>query len=219
MEDNLVNTNKYHKLCNNNYSIYDTILTSDSNNPPPPQVAIADTGSSGHYINPSTFCMSKQENTSGPTITLPNGKTLNATHSSHLAFPSSFSPTSTLPHTYASLKKPLISIGQLCNDDKFAIFTKTHCYILDTANFPISVETAKDNALITGQRDNNTRLWTINTNQLHSTPNTLTNSVYQLRKIKDIIAFHHQSLFIPVKSSWIEAINNGNFNSWPSLTP
>ena len=43
MEDNLVNTKKHHKLCNNTYSIYDTILTSDSNNPLLPQVAIVDT--------------------------------------------------------------------------------------------------------------------------------------------------------------------------------
>jgi len=216
MEDNLVNTNK-HKLCNNTYSIYDFMLPSDPKSPPPSQKAIADTGSSGHYIKPSTFCIDKQIDTSGPTITLPNGNTLTPSHSSHLAFPSSFSPKSTLAHTYASLQNPLISIGQLCDDDNFAIFTKTNCYILDSANFSPNMDSIKEHALITGLRDKSTGLWTIDTNQLRP-PSALTNSVYHLRKIKDIITFHHQSLFSPVKSTWINAIKNGNFQSWPSLT-
>ena len=140
---------------------------------------------------------------------------LHPTHSSHLAFPSTFTPQSTIAHTYTSLQNPLISIGQLCNDDKIAVFTKSNCYILNTTDIQTIPDLA-NKSLVTCIHDPHTKLWNINTNQTPA-PH-LSNSVYHHRKLQDIITFHHQSLFSPVKSTWMTAISNRNFSSWPSLT-
>jgi hypothetical protein len=35
---------------------------------------------------------------------------------------------------------------------------------------------------------------------------------------KDLINYLHAACFSPVKSTWITAIKNGNFSSWPGLT-
>jgi hypothetical protein len=34
---------------------------------------------------------------------------------------------------------------------------------------------------------------------------------------KDLINYLHAACFSPVKSTWIKAIKNGNFSSWPGL--
>jgi hypothetical protein len=34
---------------------------------------------------------------------------------------------------------------------------------------------------------------------------------------KDLINYLHAACFSPVKSTWITAINNGNFSTWPGL--
>ena len=194
---------------------YDTTSMPHIHTPPLEHFAIADTGSSGHYFNPSTYCLNKHPNSAGPTITLPNGELLHPTHSSHLAFPPTFTPQSTMAHIYPSLQHPLISIGQLCDDDKIAIFTKSNCYILHATDIQ-TIPNLANKSLVTGIRDPNTKLWNINTNQ--TTGQQLSNNVYHHRKLQDIITFHHQSLFSPVKSTWLKAISNGNFSSWPSLT-
>ena len=87
-ENNIVNFSKAHKLCNHIHTPYHTTTINNINTPPIQQFSIADTGSSGHYINPSTYCINKHKTSTGPTITLPDGKMLHPTHSSHLAFPS-----------------------------------------------------------------------------------------------------------------------------------
>jgi hypothetical protein len=35
---------------------------------------------------------------------------------------------------------------------------------------------------------------------------------------KDLINYLHAACFSPVKSTWISAVKNGNFTSWPGLT-
>ena len=41
--------------------------------------------------------------------------------------------------------------------------------------------------------------------------------MYHLSKVKEIVEYHHRSLFSPVKSTWIKAIKNGNLQSFPLL--
>jgi hypothetical protein len=50
------------------------------------------------------------------------------------------------------------------------------------------------------------------TNQVHS------NHAHDNSNQKDLINYLHAACFSPVKSTWITAIKNGNFTSWPGLT-
>ena len=44
------------------------------------------------------------------------------------------------------------------------------------------------------------------------------NNVYELKTKKDIITYLHKSVFSPVPSTYIDAINSGLFTTWPGLT-
>jgi hypothetical protein len=43
------------------------------------------------------------------------------------------------------------------------------------------------------------------------------NHAYDNNNQKDLINYLHAACFSPVKSTWIKAIKNGNFSSWPGL--
>jgi hypothetical protein len=44
------------------------------------------------------------------------------------------------------------------------------------------------------------------------------NHAHDKNNQKDLINYLHAACFSPVKSTWIRAIKNGNFSSWPGLT-
>ena len=68
--------------------------------------AIADTGSSGHYINANTPCKQIQHTTTGPTVMLPDGTQIDPTHEAKLALPTdSFSDESIQAYVFPQIKK------------------------------------------------------------------------------------------------------------------
>jgi hypothetical protein len=44
------------------------------------------------------------------------------------------------------------------------------------------------------------------------------NHEHETSNLKELINYLHATAFSPVKSTWIKAIRNGNFSSWPGLT-
>ena len=44
------------------------------------------------------------------------------------------------------------------------------------------------------------------------------NNVYDLPSIEALVCYMHAAAGFPVRSTWIKATKNGNFNSWPGLT-
>jgi hypothetical protein len=44
------------------------------------------------------------------------------------------------------------------------------------------------------------------------------NHARETSNLKELINYLHATAFSPVKSTWIKAIKNGNFASWPGLT-
>ena len=43
-------------------------------------------------------------------------------------------------------------------------------------------------------------------------------NAYKVKVKRDLITYHHRCCFSPVVSTWIRAIENGNFCTWPGLT-
>ena len=126
-----------------------------------------------------------------------------------------FSSESLKSYIFPQIKKTLLSIGKFCNDGKIAIFTNDKCMILNDITKLKRVQNLINiNTLIQGTRDTSTKLWNINLNNNKETAN----SVYHCTKIADTIDYHHRTLFSPVKSTWIKAIQNGNLSTWPNLT-
>jgi hypothetical protein len=72
--------------------------------------------------------------------------------------------------------------------------------------------------LMYGSRDPKSRLWRVNLKQKFETKHVQCNHAHDNNNQKDLINYLHAACFSPVKSTWITAIKNGNFSSWPGLT-
>ena len=139
---------------------------------------------------------------------LPDNITLQASHQGQLNIKSlSTKATKTLvfPHLQ---RKSLLSIGQFCNDDCTAIFTKMHVHIL------------KNNEIILrGNRNMTDNLWDIslptkreNTMNWTTTPSKTMNYIITKDKIKmELTQYLHATAFSPSFSTLKKAIDNGNF--------
>ena len=49
-------------------------------------------------------------------------------------------------------------------------------------------------------------------------PAVFANHLYECENIKQLIQFYHATMASPVISTWCKAIDDGNFQGWPSLT-
>jgi hypothetical protein len=61
-------------------------------------------------------------------------------------------------------------------------------------------------------------LWRVDFKQRFETNQVQCNHAHDNSNQKDLINYLHAACFSPVKSTWITAIKNGNFTSWPGLT-
>jgi hypothetical protein len=62
------------------------------------------------------------------------------------------------------------------------------------------------------------RLWRVDLKQKFEKQEVQCNHAHDNNNQKDLINYLHAACFSPVKSTWITAIKNGNFSSWPGLT-
>jgi hypothetical protein len=49
-------------------------------------------------------------------------------------------------------------------------------------------------------------------------PQHMAHNVYEQKSIQDTIGYLHAFYFSPVQDTWIKAISNGHFMTWPALT-
>ena len=115
---NLVN-NKRHEKLNLNSMCIDSSLE-----------AVTDSGTTGHYITPTTPCTNKQTANKPLPIKMPNGEIITSSHTALL-------PQNNLPdkarkvHIFPGLQKPLISISTLCDNNFIAVFNEKRVTIYD----------------------------------------------------------------------------------------
>jgi hypothetical protein len=69
-----------------------------------------------------------------------------------------------------------------------------------------------------GPRDPKSRLWQVDLKTRFETNQVQCNHAHDNSNQKDLINYLHAACFSPVISTWITAIKNGNFTSWPGLT-
>jgi hypothetical protein len=68
-----------------------------------------------------------------------------------------------------------------------------------------------------GSRDPTSHLWRVDLKQKMKPKIAQYNHAHDNNNQKDLINYLHAACFSPVKSTWIKAIKNGNFSSWPGL--
>ena len=144
---------------------------------------------------------------------------MSPTRKAILPLPNTFTRNAKIAYSFNNLKSgSLISIGQLCDDDCIAIFTK---YIVKIIK--------KNKILIKGRRTQN-GLWKLpigtetptDTERNVPPSNTaknVANGVIQLDSTKsDLAQYYGATLFSPVKSTLLRAIHRHHFTSWPAMT-
>jgi hypothetical protein len=74
-------------------------------------------------------------------------------------------------------------------------------------------------SVFSGIRNQQSRLWRVDLKEAPtSNYKPACNHAHGTSNLKDLISYIHATAFSPVKSTWIKAIKNGNFASWPGLT-
>ena len=154
----------------------------------------------------------------GPTVILPDTSTLTATKQGNLPI-QQLSSAAKKTAVFDNLQSSLISLGQLCDDGCTVVLTKKNLIA------------AKDKKIILqGHRSTSgDGLWDIPISPPKSstirhdrseTPMTPSMNVIIRRKEakRDLIRDLHGACFSPTKATWIAAINNGHFTTWPGWT-
>jgi hypothetical protein len=145
---------------------------------------------------------------------LPNRSKITATHTCLVNIPA-LPPSARQAHKFSELAHALISVGLLCDHGCRAIFDSTTVEIW-----------YQDTVILRGHRDPITKLWTI---PLTADPHPAINhyspsfehqafSAYHTSNQTELVTFLHAACGSPVPSTWIKAIDNGHFATWPGLT-
>ena len=175
-----------------------------------------DSGASGNYIM-KTSAM-KTSPARPISVGCPNGHILQSTEQTQLAIPGV--PTSgNNARVFNELKTGnLLSIGQLCDSDCKATFSKEKMTITNSQNIEV----------LNGPRDKRTGLWTVEL-PLATTTDTPTeaikesilnaNGVIRAKTTRsDLAKYHYESLGSPAPSTLLPAIKNGFLKTFPGLT-
>jgi hypothetical protein len=113
-------------------------------------------------------------------------------------------------------KKSLLSVGQLCDEVYFVLFSRDEVKILDE----------KQKIIMKGNRDCATGSWRINVYhkktdcnisqkqpQFHSA-----NNVYALRNTGVLVNYLHKAMFSCTQYALVHAVKKGHLATWPGLT-
>ena len=180
--------------------------------------AIPNTASTAQCLHPSILphCSHIASTMSGPTVQVANGNIIKPALRATLKLSNKISTKAQSSHVFNDITTSyLISMGQLCDDNCVAIFTKFDMKIL------------KDNQIIiTGLRDRTNGLWNIPLDPNHpaqqssrqSHQNQANGILRHDTTKRKISQYFHAASFNTVKSTFIAATNNDHFSSWTGLS-
>ena len=178
-----------------------------------PHHAVVDTGCSANTLRTDAPVCNNNKNAPTQYVGTPTGHTIKSSESAMLQF-NNIPEEARVAHLYPDLKyKSLLSVGQLCDSGFTAVFRKNKVEITKDENIVV-----KGPVQITGKRDETTDLlWVTdisgNNNSITTSTQTqnVTNSVYAMKTIPDVINYHHQSVWSPTERTWTQAIDRGHF--------
>jgi hypothetical protein len=175
-------------------------------------MTIADTGATGHYIQPSDPHTKTGILRTPINVGLPNGTILQSNKDTCLLNINELPIAAQEVHTMPGLThSSLISTGTLCDAGCTAEFDHTKVVVK-----------YNNKNILEGPRDNRTGLWRIPMNPTPTEQTTnktqQSNNAYRTQSIPDLIKFLHATTFSPTKATWLKAIRQGFFQSWRGLT-
>jgi hypothetical protein len=175
----------------------------------PHETAIVDSGCTGRFLLVNAPCLNKVKSQTLLTVRLPNGDTMESSHTAELNIPELHAAASIARVFPGMANHYLLSVGQLCNEGYIVTFRNASVTICDPQEFQI----------LSGTRDLDTGLWRINLRKDNQQLNhSVANNVYELRNTGALVHYLHKALFSPAKSALLQAVKNGHLVTWPGLT-
>ena len=126
-------------------------------------------------------------------------------------------------YKFEDMSLNLLSIGSVCDAGCVSVFKKSEMYVAKEDDIDI---TLRKEPIITGTRNGENDLWQIPLppaeikQQEEDTLfelNNLALSAYKQTNAKDLAKYLHACAGYPVIETWIKAIRNGYYASWPKL--
>ena len=146
-------------------------------------------------------------------VHMPNVRQIQTTHCVKLPLLQSLpNAAACIAHRIPQLTQSILSIRKLCDNECVDKFDKQHCNIHYNGKLILHGEYNKATTLC------KIPLVTYDGETKYIPTSEDENIVFNLEQIatkKDIIHFLHASLFSPVKSTWLKAIKNEKFVTWP----
>jgi hypothetical protein len=168
-----------------------------------------DSGCTGHFLLVTAPCLNKVISRNSLTVRLPNGATMESSHTADLDIPE-LNAAASKAHVFPEMAHhSLLSVGQLCDEGYIVTFRRDTVTICNS-------DTVK---LFSGPRDDTTGIWCINLKQTNKhIPDPVANNVYELRNTGALVHYLQKALFSPTKSAMLHAVKDGHLITWPGLT-
>jgi hypothetical protein len=175
----------------------------------PHETAIVDSGCTVHFLLVNAPCLNKVKSQTPLTVRLPNGETMESSHTAELDIPE-LNAAGSKAHVFPGMANhSLLSVGQLCDEG----------YIVTFKNALVTVCNSQKSQMLSGPGDLDTGLWCINLKQDNQhIPHPIENNVYELRNSGALVHYLHKALFSPTKSALLQAVKDGHLITWPGLT-
>jgi hypothetical protein len=160
-----------------------------------------ESGWTGHFLLVNAPCLNKVETRTPLTVRLPNGATMESSHTADLDIPE-LNAAASKAHVFPGMAHhSLLSVGKLCDEG----------YIVTFKQDTVTICNSESSKLLSGPRDLNTGLWRINLKQTNKhIHNPIANNVYELRNTGALVHYLHKALFSPTKSAMLQAIKDGH---------
>jgi hypothetical protein len=168
-----------------------------------------DSGCTDHFLLVNAPCLNKVESRTPLTVRLPNGATMEYSHTADLDIPELNAAASKAHVSPGMANHSLLSVEQLCDEGYIVTFKQASVTICDSGNSQI----------LSGPRDVNTGLWRFNLKQTNKhIPEPIANNVYELRNTGALVHYLHKALFSPTKYAMLQAVKDRHLITWPGLT-
>ena len=135
---------------------------------------------------------------------------IQTTHVGLLPYKKSLSKNAMTANVLPKLQSAsLISLGQLCDDNCDINLNKTSIRVFKNKQ-----------KILQGKRNPNDRLWDIPIPvSIEPKQHSMAVIIQKSKTKQDLIKFYHAACFSPSIPTFYKAVKNGNFQSWPGLTP
>jgi hypothetical protein len=168
-----------------------------------------DSGCTGHFLLVDAPCLNKVKSRTLLTVRLPNGATMESSHTAELDIPELNAAASKSHVIRGMANQSLLSVGQLFDEG----------YIVTFKHASVTIYNSAKSQILNGPRDLDTGLWRINLKQTNNhIPEPILNNVYELRNTGALVHYLHKALFSQTKSAKLQAVKDGHLITWPGLT-